>query len=375
MVIVVDIILPVFGILIFAYAVARCGLFNVAATAALSNFVFNFALPAMLFRTLATTAMPEHFAWGLIFSYYGGVVAVFALAMAVGRLVFGRKLDGQGVVGMTAGYANLVLIGIPLILTALGDKGAVPLFVIVGLNSLVLYSIATIVIETGRGSREGLARLPYNVIRGLVTNPIVMSMVIGFACGIAGLRPPGPLDTLLKTFGLAASPCALFAMGATLAQYRIAGNIAEFGDPGRAQAGRASADRAGAGDLRVRFDAAPAAGRRGAGRDAVGGQFVPVRQPLRDRRRDRDHLDFPVDRPVDDHRDDHAGAVRGALKRRNRATPIGAARLLQGLYHLPGGTAFLAASVPLRPWVARGGRNRPRRLTVTDYGAGSVASQ
>jgi predicted permease len=225
--IVVDIILPVFGILIFAYAVARAGWFGVPATAALSRFVFDFALPAMLFRTLSATATPEHFSWGLILSYYGGVVIVFALAMIVGGLVFGHRLDGQGVLGMTAGYANLVLIGIPLILTALGEKGAVPLFLIVGLNSLVLYSTATLVIETGRGSREGLARLPLHVGRGLVTNPIVMSMALGFACGMLGWRLPGPLDTLFKTFGTAAAPCALFAMGATLAQYRIAGNLTE----------------------------------------------------------------------------------------------------------------------------------------------------
>ncbi|HEX7007450.1 MAG TPA: AEC family transporter [Alphaproteobacteria bacterium] len=225
--IVVTIILPVFGIVIFAYAVARARLFDLKSTAALSNFVFNFALPAMLFRTLAATEMPEHFAWGLIFSYYGGVVAVFALAMAVGGLVFGRRLDGQGVVGMTAGYANLVLIGIPLVLTAVGERAAVPLFIIVGLNSLILYSIATVVIETGRGSREGLARLPLNVARGLVTNPIVMSMVAGFAVATLGWRLPEPIDVLLKTFGTAAAPCALFAMGATLAQYRIAGNVVE----------------------------------------------------------------------------------------------------------------------------------------------------
>jgi predicted permease len=225
--IVVDIILPVFGIVILAYAAARARLFSVSAAAALSRFVFDFALPAMLFRTLAATATPEHFTWGLILSYYGGVAAVFALAMIAGGVVFGRRLDGQGVLGMTAGYANLVLIGIPLILTALGDKGTVPLFLIVGLNSLVLYSVATLVIETGRGSRAGLARLPLNVARGLVTNPIVMSMVAGFAFGMLGWRLPAPLDTLLKTFGTAAAPCALFAMGATLAQYRIAGNIGE----------------------------------------------------------------------------------------------------------------------------------------------------
>jgi predicted permease len=225
--IVVDIILPVFGILVAAYIVARAGLFGVQSASALSNFVFDFALPVALFRTLSATAMPEHFAWGLIFSYYGGVCVVFASAMAVGAAFFGRKLDGQGVLGMTAGYANLVLIGIPLVLTALGDRGAVPLFVIVGLNSTVLYSLATIIIESGRGSGEGLVRLPLNVARGLVSNPIVMSMILGFICGLLGWRLPGPIDTLFKTFGMAAAPCALFAMGATLAQYRIAGNIAE----------------------------------------------------------------------------------------------------------------------------------------------------
>src|SRR5690606_24236945 len=178
-----------------------------------SHFVSNFALQAMLFRTLAATEMPGQFAWGLIFSYYGGVVAVFGLAMAVGGLVFGRRLDGQGVAGMTAGYANLVLIGIPLVLTAVGERAAVPPFIIVGLISLILYSIAAVVIETGRGSRQGLPRLPLNVARGLVTNPIVMSMVAGFAFGMLAWRLPEPIDVLLKTLGAAGAPWARFALG------------------------------------------------------------------------------------------------------------------------------------------------------------------
>src|SRR5690606_10728114 len=98
---------------------------------------------------------------------------------------------------------------IPLILTAVGERAAVPLFLIVGLNSLILYSIATVVIETGRGSREGLRRLPLNVARGLVTNPIVMSMALGFAFGMLAWRLPEPIDVLLKPLGAAGAPCAL----------------------------------------------------------------------------------------------------------------------------------------------------------------------
>ena len=56
--IIVDIIVPVFGIVGIGYVAARVGLFSAEATRGLSAFVFNFAIPALLFRTMVTTKLP-----------------------------------------------------------------------------------------------------------------------------------------------------------------------------------------------------------------------------------------------------------------------------------------------------------------------------
>ena len=46
--IIIDIILPVFGVVAIGFAAAKLGLFDRSATRGLSLFVFNFAIPLLL---------------------------------------------------------------------------------------------------------------------------------------------------------------------------------------------------------------------------------------------------------------------------------------------------------------------------------------
>ena len=224
---ILDISLPVFGLVILGFGAAKTKWFDEGAIRGLSLFVFNFAIPVMLFRTLAQVALPEMIEWGFLLSYYLGALAVFGLGMASAGLLFGRSLEAQGAAGLTAGYSNTVLLGIPLILTAFGDAAALPVFLLVAFHSLLLLPTATAVIEAGRGRGEGLRRLPVVTAVGMAKNPIMVGLALGLAFNLLGLSIPGPADAIAETLGRAALPCATFAMGASLAQYRIAGSLGE----------------------------------------------------------------------------------------------------------------------------------------------------
>ena len=227
--IILEIIVPVFGIVGIGYGAARLGLFRQEATKGLSAFVFDFAIPAMLFRAMATTALPAQIEWGYLISYFGGGYGAWVIGTLVSLYLFRRPGAEPAIAGMTGGFSNTVLLGVPLILTTFGERATLPLFLVIAFHSWQLLSVVTIQAEVGVGARDEMRRLPANVLKGLVRNPIIIALLAGVAFNLSGLTLPHVVDTLTETLGRAAMPCAVFAMGASLAGYRLAGSVGEAG--------------------------------------------------------------------------------------------------------------------------------------------------
>lgn len=227
--IIVEIIVPVFGIVGIGYGAARLTLFSQEATRGLSTFVFHFAIPAMLFRAMATTELPAEIQWGYLVSYFGGGYGAWLVGTLLSRTLFRRDGAGPTVAGMTAGFSNTVLLGVPLILTTFGDRATLPLFLLIAFHSSQLLCVATIQAEVGIGGRGETRQLLTNVRRELVRNPIIGALLAGILYNLSGLPLPGVVDSLTENLGRAAMPCAVFAMGASLAGYRLSGATAEAG--------------------------------------------------------------------------------------------------------------------------------------------------
>jgi predicted permease len=79
---VLDIVAPIFGLVLLGYGAAKAGTFDEAATRGLSLFVFNFAIPIMLVRTLGRVALPPEPDWALLVAYFAGAFAVYAAGTA-----------------------------------------------------------------------------------------------------------------------------------------------------------------------------------------------------------------------------------------------------------------------------------------------------
>ncbi len=222
---VVEIVAPVFALVVLGYGATRLGWFAQSSAEGVARFVFNFAVPALLFRSMATMQVFETAPWHLWASFFIAAFLVYGIGLFLGLRAFARTYPGAVITGMGSAFGNVVLLGIPLNLRVLGEAGSLPTFLIIAIHSLTLMAVTTVLLESGRGAGRGLIATLGEVLRGLASNPLVMGLVAGLVWNAAGLRLPGPLDDFLRLLQGAVTPCALFALGATLAAYGVRGRL------------------------------------------------------------------------------------------------------------------------------------------------------
>jgi len=137
--------------------------------------------------------------------------------------LFGRPTREAIVHGLTSAQSNIVLVGIPLVLSAVGQAGAVPLILLVAVNLPLMMTAASLMME---GSGAGLSRAAlFSVARNLATNLILIGFAAGLAAQLLGFRPSGAPKAVIDLIAQSAVPCALFAMGLALRRYGLFGDI------------------------------------------------------------------------------------------------------------------------------------------------------
>ncbi|MDP9411818.1 MAG: AEC family transporter [Actinomycetota bacterium] len=209
--------LPFFALIFCGYAAGRLKLLPETAAAGVNTFVFYFALPAFLFGLMSSSPLAEVVNWRFIGAYATTSLLVFALAALGGRLLFGVGRGEAAVQGLAAVLPNTGYMGIPLISAVFGREAAIPIVVGLTLDGILLIPLGIIIIESGKGNAEGLLATALTTLTALTRNPLILSIFAGLAFSATGLDTPTPLTNFLDLLGAAAGPCALFALGATLA--------------------------------------------------------------------------------------------------------------------------------------------------------------
>lgn len=222
------IVIPVFAVILLGFGVGKTRLFGEEGVRALSSFCFNVAIPALLFRAMATLETPEGFDFAIVAAFYAAVLVTYALAMALARLLFRLPVAEQALFAAGATYSNILLLGLPLVLTAFGPRAALPQSAILAFQSVILISLTSIIVELARGSDDaegsGIAQILRSAAIGIATNPIIVSLVAGFLWSRTGLGLEPTLDKTLGLLGQAATPTALFALGASLTRFHLGGD-------------------------------------------------------------------------------------------------------------------------------------------------------
>lgn len=207
--------LPFFAIIGLGYWAGRTRFFSSEATAYLTKFVFYFALSAMLFRFSANLSLAEVLNWRLIGGYLTGCVAVYGLATLVAML---RKQDiaTAAVEAQCATIGNVGFLGVPMLTLLMGADAIGPVMLVLAVDLIVFSSLIVILITGGRDGRMHIGVLK-TVALGLLRNPMIVAISLGFIWSGLEIPIPAPMNEFLAILGGAATPGALFAIGASLA--------------------------------------------------------------------------------------------------------------------------------------------------------------
>jgi hypothetical protein len=149
----------------------------------------------------------------LAYLWATGVVYLLVTCVALIRKL---NVEEAAVEAQCGTIGNVGFLGIPMLVLLLGDGAVVPVMLVLTVDLIVFGSLIVILITGSRDGRVSPAVL-VTVGKGLMANPMIVSIVLGLVWSATGIPIPGPMNSFLGTLGAAATPGALFAIGASLA--------------------------------------------------------------------------------------------------------------------------------------------------------------
>ena len=223
---VLAVISPIFALIALGYVAGRVGWLPENASSGLAAFSFTLAIPAMLFRSMVVADLPESEPYRIWGAYFGSAFGTWLLA-AVLTAIYLRRPAADGVsIGMSAGFANVVMIGIPLCLVAFGPESAATSAIIVAQHSPLLWLMASVhLLLVGSDRDTSIGSAMYQVFRDIAGNTIILAIVAGLLWRQTELGLHPQLDQIVQMLAKAAIPSALVSLGLSLVGFRIAGQL------------------------------------------------------------------------------------------------------------------------------------------------------
>ena len=214
---ILTLILPLFGLIVIGFVSARLTKRPLEQMGWLNFFIIYIALRALFFKLLAKTPVEELASWAFISTNIGVTFAIFLFTLGLGLLSSKGRLPDATMQGLAAAYGNIGYMGPALAILAFGEKAAVPVALIFCFEN-VLHFVNAPALMAISGARQGsLGALVVGVIRSVLLHPFIIATVVGVAAAFWSVSPPAPIESLISYLAQAAAPCALFAMGVTLA--------------------------------------------------------------------------------------------------------------------------------------------------------------
>ena len=208
--------IPFFALIGLGYSAAIIRFFSAEATVYLTKFVFYFALSAMLFRFSSDLSLSELYDPEFIFAYLSASLIIYFLATSVA--IFRKKVPSEAAVeAQCSVIGNVGFLGIPMLAILLGPESVGFIMIILAIDLIVFGSLIVLIIVASKDKKLDLF-LFYRVLLGLMKNPMIVSIICGLLWSASGWSIPGPINDFIVMLGSAATPGALFAIGASLAQ-------------------------------------------------------------------------------------------------------------------------------------------------------------
>lgn len=206
-----------FLLIALGYVSVLKGIFSKDDLRVFGRFVVNFALPALIFRTLVTAELSEVIDLGYLAAYLTGSLAAFAIGYFVSRRLLGMTPAASTFQGMGTSCSNSGFVGYPLMLMTLPSLAPGVLALSMVVENLVMIPIVLVLAEmaTGRGtSRRAVLRDVFR--RLLLRNPIVIALILGLVIAMLGIELPRIIFEPIAIIASSSAAISLMVIGGTL---------------------------------------------------------------------------------------------------------------------------------------------------------------
>ena len=219
---------PFFALVLAGYVAARRRMLPLEAIGGLNTFVLYFALPCMLYRFGANTPIAQMLDPAAMLVYLP-----CALLMVAGTIKLSMneriRWNDASFGALVAAFPNTGFMGVPLLVALLGAQAAGPAILTL-LIDLVITSSRCIALSRLDGADEhGASEAAKKALRGVALNPMPWAIMLGGASSFLGYKPVAPVMNTIGLLADAASPVALFTIGAVLARSQMFAAAQEHG--------------------------------------------------------------------------------------------------------------------------------------------------
>lgn len=217
---------PVFLTMVLGFVLHKWRIIDDSFAAKLNQFVFQIALPVLLFDQLATTDFVS--VWDTKFVLFCFAVTLLSIGLAFLLSLLIKNKPARGEFVQAAYRSSAAILGIAYTQNIYGDAGMTPLMIIASVplyNAMAVVVLAlTAPVETGT-VREDKGVLARRTIKGIVTNPILLGIVAGLTWSLLRLPAPAILAKTVDNVGSLATPLGLIAMGASIDPKKVSGKL------------------------------------------------------------------------------------------------------------------------------------------------------
>lgn len=213
---------PVFAMIILGMFFKKIGIIDDVFASRMNKFVFLIPLPVLLFKDLAT--LDFNTIWDTKFVLFCFFITILCILIVTLLSFLLKNKQNQGEFIQASYRSSAALLGIALIQNVYGKATMAPLMII---GSVPLYNImAVVVLSFFSPERKGLSKEVWlKTIKGILTNPILIGIVVGILWSLLHLPMPTMLDKTVTSIGNVATPLGLMAMGATFNYKEALGDL------------------------------------------------------------------------------------------------------------------------------------------------------
>jgi hypothetical protein len=214
---VLSLALPFFGLIFLGFFCGKLRRLPEEGLAWMNFFVVYVSLPCLFFKLIATTPFEQLSNWPFILSTTLSTYIAFALSFVVGIWATGGDIRSAAIQGTLGGYSNVGYMGPGITLAAIGPAAAVPTALVFVFDCILFFSIVPFMMGLGGTAKMKVWQTARYVVAKVVTHPFNIATAVAVAAAYFHWQPPDAIGTLVDFLSRAAAPCALFALGVTVA--------------------------------------------------------------------------------------------------------------------------------------------------------------